>query len=71
MANQNRGGRPIFAGRISRVILDRLKQEAEAMDVTLTGYIQSVLWDHVRELDKPKYQDPVQQVQQSFRAWGN
>ncbi|MCE3234017.1 MAG: hypothetical protein K0Q50_197 [Vampirovibrio sp.] len=67
----NRGGRPIFAGRISSVILDRIKKEAEAMDVTLTGYIQSVLWDHIRELDKPKYQQPIQPVHQGFRAMGN
>lgn len=68
MPSQNRGGRPQLVARISRVILDRLKQEADAMDLTLTGYVQSVLWDHIRELDKPKFQEPVKQ---GFRAWGN
>jgi hypothetical protein len=51
--------------------LDRIKKEAEAMDVTLTGNLQSVLWDHIRELYKPKYQQPIQPAQQGFRRWGN
>lgn len=67
MANQNRGGRPQIGMRISKVILARIKDEAERMDVSLTAYIQSVLWDHIRELDKPK----LEPVKTGFRAWGN
>lgn len=68
MANQNRGGRPQLGFRISSVILQRLQDEADRMDVSLTAYVKSVLWDHIRELDKPK---PVPVQPPAFRAWGN
>lgn len=66
----DRNGRPKFVTRLSSTVKDKLQAQADEWDMTLTGYINHILWEHVRELDAKKNKPQVVEAPK-FRAFGN
>lgn len=67
----NRNGRPQIVTRLSQTVKTRLEAEAEKWDMTLTGYIHHILWEHVRALEIKELPPIPTQGMPKFVAYGN